>query len=185
MVIATTVLSLGAMTAQATTYGLDLTINSMNFDGTFDFTKSGTCTASSLLCSSGTPDFSKVNVSDGFNNNAFTQASLSQNGPGEHVTLYDLNGLPGLSSQVITLSFDINAPLGGPTTHFSLSDIVLNVNNNGNGIFRCGGSTPCTSSLKAVAAPEMDVVSTGGAVALLFASLAVLGGRRLRPRNRQ
>jgi hypothetical protein len=186
MGIAGTLLSFGAMTAQATTYGLDVTIMSgaasYDFDGSFDFSKSGNCTASSLLCAPGAkPDFTNVNVSDGFNNLAFTQASLSSNGNGtQHLTLIDLNGLPDLSSQILKLSFDVNAPLGGPSTHFTLSDIVFAQSSNGSGFFDCSAKNiKCSSSLKSVkmAAPEMDVTSSGGALALLVGSLFVLGGR--------
>jgi hypothetical protein len=162
--------------AQAQTYDVNIDLGITKTDS-FDFS------GSLLVNKNGS--LSNVNVQDPFDNGAFTAASLRQLGGGrEAVTLYDYEGRFGSSLPAFSLTFDVNAPLGGSTKTLGVSDVVFNIDNF---VYQCGQGGPgfsvnCKGNVTPVsvqAAPEIDVRFAGEGALLLAGGLLVLRGRRV------
>lgn len=177
--------------AGAQTFDVDITLAasgqaSWNFTGSFDFDASKSCAAASILCAPGSAQFSHVDVADGYSGGTFT---AGRSADGRAVVLYDLNGLPTLTSNAFELFFTVNPSLG-PQPRYSLSDITFSFNLNGNGTFRCGQTdvvaVSCRSSITAPAtppvtsAPEIDGQTSVTALSFFFSALLVMRGRRPR-----
>ena len=191
-ILGTAALLVMSMAAGAQGFDIDIAMTVGNtapwlFTGSFDFDGAKSCTLASVLCAPGSAQFSNVNVSDGFNGGTFTAGSSAD---GKSVVLYDLNGLPTLSSSVLELSFTVNPSLG-PQPHYSLSNILLAANANSTGTFACGQSDPtrapvtCSASLKGAStpvtqAPEVDPQSSVAALSFFFSALLVMRSRRPR-----
>lgn len=171
-------LTLFSATAAAQTYDLDIAMTlqgqpTMNFVGSYVFSSGGTCAGSVVFCPT-SPQYSQVNVTDGYDGGTFTEARAI----GDQVSLYDFEGLTPNSGSTIKFQLAFNVDFGT-----NLSNIYLNTAD----IYLCGQSAPgfapiaCTASLTKVAsAPEIDL-GNASLVALLLGSLCVLRGRRPLP----
>jgi hypothetical protein len=131
---------------------------------------------------------SNVDVHDPFDLGAFTAGSVSQLGGGkEAVTLYDYEGLSHPSPFTLSLTFDVNAPLGGSTKTLGVSDVLFNIDGNVSGMYQCGSASPglsitCSGAITPVIAhamPEIDARFATEGVLLLAGGLLVLRGRRV------
>jgi hypothetical protein len=163
--------------AQAQTYDVNIDLGITKTDP-YDFS------GSLLVNKNGS--LGNVDVQDPFDKGAFTAASLTQLGGGrEAVTLYDYEGRSGPSSQTFSVTFDVNAPLGGSTKTLDVSDVLFNIDDNF--VYQCGQGRPgfsvtCTGNLTPAgvhAAPEIDLRFAGEAALLLAGGVLVLRGRRM------
>jgi hypothetical protein len=190
--ITTLALAVGPIAVQAQTYDLDITMtapagylsgfgvqgSSVTFMGSFVFNGSGTCFGSASSCAVGTtPDFTHVNISDPLGGGMFTLAS----GSSGELDLVDQSpsSLP-IGNGPTSLSFDLNAPLGGSKPTIGISNETYVLFPNSTGIFGCGFVfTPEVTCSKAAltTAPEIDPASAGAALTLLLGGLLVLRGR--------
>jgi hypothetical protein len=177
LMFATAVVAASAA-AHAQTYDVNIDLGITKTDP-FDFS------GSLLVNKNGS--LSNVDVRDPFDNGAFTAASVTQLGGGrEAVTLYDYEGRFGPSSQMFSLSFDVNAPLGGSTKTLGVSDVLFNIEDNF--VYQCGQGRPgftvtCTGNVtpeSVHAAPEIDFRFAAEGALLLAGGLLVLRGRRVR-----
>jgi hypothetical protein len=175
LMFATAVVAASAA-AHAQTYDVNIDLGIAKTDP-FDFS------GSLLVNKNGT--LGNVDVHDPFDNGAFTAASLTQLGGGrEAVTLYDYQGRSGPSLQTFSLTFDVNAPLGGSTKTLGVSDVLFNIDSF---VYQCGQgrlgfSVTCTGNLTPAdvhAAPEIDLRFATEAALLLAGGLLVLRGRRM------
>jgi hypothetical protein len=125
-----------------------------------------------------------VDVRDPFDNGAFTAGTITQLGGGrEALTLYDYEGKSVPSSMSFSLTFDVNAPLGGSTKTLGVSDVLFNIDNNF--VYQCGQGRPgftvtCTGNVTRTdvhAAPEIDFRFAAEGMLLLAGGLLVLRGR--------
>ena len=184
------------LSVQAQTYDVDITMTGLQatpvtFEGSFMFNAAGTCSGSAAFCSSGTPEFSNVSISDPLSIDssggafAFTDAMA---GAG-HLSFIDTySGTPGQSSFVYTLGFSLDAPLGGGATSVGIDNIVFSKNQNVTGTYSCGGPSQlptqgvsCPTAILRIAptkAPEIDPTLALGEFTLLVGGIAVLCGRR-------
>lgn len=163
--------------AHAETYDVNIDLGITKTDP-FDFT------GSLLVNQNGS--LSNVDIRDPFDKGAFTAASVTQLGGGkEAVTLYDYEGHSGPSSQRFSLTFDVNAPLGGSTKTLSVSDVLFNIDDNF--AYQCGQGRPgfpvsCTGSVTPTgvhAMPEIDLRFASEGVLLLVGGLLVLRSGRV------
>jgi len=170
--------------AQAQTYDVNVDVgitktDPFAFTGSFAFNQNGT--------------LGDVDVNDPFDHGAFTGATLTELGGGkEAVTLYDYEDHTTPSSMNFALSFDVNAPLGGPAKILDVSDVLFNIDDNF--IYQCGAGRPgftvtCMGSLSedpvsVAKAPEIDARFAGEGLLLLAGGLLVLRGRRPQPADR-
>ena len=165
----------GSAAAYAQTYDLNVALGITQTDP-FSFA------GSLVLNQNGT--LGNVDVHDPFDNGAFTAGTIAQLGGGlEAVTLYDYEGKLVPSSFNFSLTFDINAPLGGSTKTLGVSDVLFNIDNNF--VYQCGQGRPgftvtCTGNLTRSdvhAAPEIDFRFAAEGMLLLAGGLLVLRGR--------
>jgi hypothetical protein len=186
----------GAGTAHAQTYNLDITMSGIQstpttFLGSFTFNAGGSCLGSAAFCPSGsTPDFTNINIHDPLSIDspggpfAFTDAT-SGGGGLKFIDTYA--GIPGFSSFIYMLSFNISTPLGGTASSIGLSQISFVSAPNVTGIYSCGGATQsppkavtCTTA-NLTKAPEVDPGAAVSGITILLLALAVLRGRRTMP----
>jgi hypothetical protein len=164
----------------------------LSFTGSFTFNPHGTGLCSAPLCAPGViPDFTNVNMSGTSGTSSIPpwgpdipgQMALTENG--NSLTFVNSNGSPFTSSEVSTLSFNLDRSLGS-AKKIDTSGAAYNAFGGGSvnhGLALCGVNSTCSGSVTRVAAPELDFRDAFPALMLIAGTLAVMCGRRAAPQR--
>lgn len=161
----------------------------LSFTGSFTFNPHGTGLCSAPLCAPGViPDFTNVNMTGTSGTSAIApwgpdipgQMALTETG--NSLTFYNSNGFPFSSSEVSTLSFNLDSSLGS-SVRIGTSDAAYSAfggNSVNHGLALCGANSSCSGRVTTVAAPELDPSLLVSALMLAAGWVAILRGRRLK-----
>lgn len=159
----------------------------LSFTGSFTFNPHGTGLCSAPLCAPGViPDFTNVNMSGTSGTSSIPpwgpdihgQMALTETG--NSLTFVNSNGFTFMSSEVSTLSFNLDSSLGS-AKKIDTSGAAYSSFGGGSvnhGLALCGVNSTCSGSVTRVAAPELDLRDAFPALMLIAGTLAVLCGRR-------
>jgi hypothetical protein len=151
-----------AQTASAQVYDLNLTIDGVSYGGQFTYS----------FAPNGLGVFSDVNITGNgftFNSGDDPEQAILGNGPGDDQILFTTHNQDDLFLKLV-------APLGGRESTFTEVSFLWA---NGS-TMACNPGPDTCSVLSLVLAPELDVASLGGVVALMCCGFMMFAPRRVR-----